>query len=118
MRYLIVVALLASSLGLALAGEPMRQVGDSKRGAALISQYGCNSCHAVPGVPGAIGNVGPPLTQMGTRVYIAGMLANTPDNMVHWLRHPQEVAPGNAMPDLGLNEKDARDLAAFIATLR
>jgi cytochrome c2 len=110
--------MLALSFGLVWAGEPMRPIGDIKRGAALISQFGCNSCHAVPGVAGAVGNVGPPLTQMGTRVYIAGMLANTPDNMVHWLRHPQEVVPGNAMPDLGLNEEDARDLAAFIATLR
>jgi cytochrome c2 len=124
MRHLIkVTSLVTAALTFGLAGatwsgEPMRPIGDVKRGAALISQFGCNSCHTVPGIGGAVGNVGPPLTKMGSRVYIAGMLANTPENMVRWLRHPQEVVPGNAMPDLGLSEKDASDLAAFIATLR
>lgn len=91
---------------------------DPKHGAALVSQLGCGTCHVVPGVPSANGNVGPPLTRMGNRVYIAGVLANTPDNMVRWLRHPQQIVPGNAMPDLRVSEQNARDLAAYLETLR
>jgi cytochrome c2 len=92
--------------------------GDSRRGAVLISQFGCGTCHVVPGIASARGKVGPSLAGVGERVYIAGMLANTPENMVQWLRHPQKIVPGNAMPDLGLNDADAADLTAYLATLR
>lgn len=92
--------------------------GDARRGAALISQFGCGTCHVVPGVASATGNVGPSLSRIGDRAYIAGVLANTPDNMERWLRKPQEIIPGNAMPDLGLSERDARDLTAYLDSLR
>jgi cytochrome c2 len=62
--------------------------------------------------------VGPPLDHFAYRVYIAGMLPNTPDNLMHWIQKPQEVVPRNAMPDMGVNEKDSRDIAAYLYTLR
>jgi cytochrome c1 len=68
-------------------------------------------------VPGAWNYVGPALDQMGERAYIAGVLPNTPDNMERWLRDPAAVKPGTAMPDLGVSEQDARDIAAFLRTL-
>ena len=92
--------------------------GDAQRGAALIQQYGCGGCHVVPGIAGAQGLVGPPLTTMARRVYIAGVLRNTPDNMVRWLRDPQRVVPGNAMPDMGIDQSDAENIAAYLYTLR
>ena len=92
--------------------------GDFQRGAALIAGLGCGSCHEIPGVGGAHGRVGPPLGNIGERTIIAGMLPNTPDNMVTWLRAPQSVVPGNAMPNLELNNHDARDVAAYLYTLR
>jgi zinc transporter ZupT len=55
---------------------------------------------------------------IGTRGFIAGVLPNTPQNMVRWLRHPQAVSPKSAMPDLGVTEPDARDIAAYLSTLR
>ena len=72
----------------------------------------------VPGVEGARGDVGPPLTRFGERIYIAGMLRNTPPNLARWLRDPQGVVPGNAMPDMGVDEAQARDMAAHLYTLR
>ena len=45
---------------------------------------------------------------------IAGVLPNTPENLVHWLRSPQAVVPGNAMPDVGLSDAQARDIAAYL----
>jgi cytochrome c1 len=92
--------------------------GDPKRGAALIQRYGCGACHTIPGITGANGLVGPPLTMMGRRIYIAGVLRNTPDNMMRWIRDPQKIVPGNAMPEMGITEAEARDLAAFLETLR
>jgi cytochrome c len=92
--------------------------GNVQRGAQLIPQYGCGSCHTIAGIDGAKGLVGPPLTGIADRAYIAGMLANNPDNMVTWIMHPQQVVPGNAMLDLGVSDADARDIAAYLYTLR
>ena len=63
-------------------------------------------------------SAGPPLTRIGDRTYIAGMLRNTPANLVRWIREPQAVIPGNAMPNMGVSEADARDIAAYLYTLR
>jgi cytochrome c1 len=38
--------------------------------------------------------------------------------MVQWLRFPQRIVPGNAMPDLAISETDARQLTAYLETLR
>ncbi len=92
--------------------------GDWHRGGKLIRQAGCGACHIVPGIDGANGLVGPPLNQIGARVYIAGVLRNTPDNMIHWLRDPQSVVPNNAMPNMGLSEQQARDIAAYLYALQ
>ena len=93
-------------------------MGNPSRGAALIQYYGCGACHTIPGISGADALVGPPLDKMGRRVYLAGLLRNTPDNMVTWLRYPQRIVPGNAMPDMHLTEEQARDIAAYLYTLK
>ncbi len=101
------------------AGPTWRVVGgNAEHGPSLIVAYGCAACHTVPGVKGARGNVGPPLTRFGDRTYIAGMLRNTPANLVRWIRDPQGVVPGNAMPNMGVTEAEARDIAAYLYTLR
>ena len=90
--------------------------GDPKRGEALFIRYGCGSCHAMSDVRTATGMVGPPLDGVALRVIIAGHLANTPDNMQRWIRDPQHVSPGTAMPDLNVGAQDARDITAFLYT--
>jgi cytochrome c len=92
--------------------------GEPDRGRVAIRSYGCGACHTVPGVRGATGLVGPPLTNIADRMYLAGQLPNTPDNMKRWIQTPQTVEVGTAMPDLGVNERDARDIAAYLYTLR
>jgi cytochrome c1 len=113
---------LVLSLGLCVAGcnaSGSSQSSDAqRRGADLIIANGCGTCHSIPGIAGARGNVGPPLDHIGTRVFIAGMLRNTPDNMVRWLRNPQAIIPGNAMPNMNLNEAQARDITAYLAGLQ
>jgi putative membrane protein len=98
-------------------GPRFADIGNAERGALYIEQIGCGSCHVIPGIDGARGLVGPPLDYMGKRVFIAGLLRNTPANMMTWLRDPQEVVPGNAMPDMGLSEEQARDITAYLYTL-
>lgn len=90
--------------------------GDPRRGEAMFIQYGCGSCHSLQNVREATGSVGPPLDGIAGRVIIGGHLANTPENMERWIRDPQHVSPGTAMPDLGVGEADARDITAFLYT--
>lgn len=80
--------------------------------------YGCASCHVIPGVAGARGMVGPSLEGIASRVYLGGQLPNTPENMMLWVREPQKVSPGTAMPDLGVTEEDGRDMVAYLYTLK
>jgi mono/diheme cytochrome c family protein len=91
--------------------------GDVAAGRRALHQYLCATCHVIPGVAGANKHVGPPLHGIATRKYIGGVLPNTPENMQRWLRDPQQFEPGSAMPNLGVSERDARDIAAFLATL-
>ena len=90
--------------------------GDVRRGEAMFIQYGCGGCHALKNVRTATGMVGPPLDGVALRVIIGGHLANNPQNMERWIRDPQHVAPGTAMPDLQVGEGDARDITAFLYT--
>lgn len=96
---------------------PQSDAGDARRGRALMSVYGCNACHTIPGVPGEA-RVGPSLEKMARRAYIAGRLPNIPQHMIDWLRAPQSIDRGNAMPNLGVTERDARDMTAYLFTLR
>jgi cytochrome c1 len=83
----------------------------------LINQFGCGACHSIPGIPGADGNVGPSLTRIGSRPYVAGVLRNSPGNLARWIRNPQAIVPGNAMPDMHIGDADARDIAAYLLSL-
>ncbi|HLX30508.1 MAG TPA: cytochrome c oxidase assembly protein [Casimicrobiaceae bacterium] len=92
--------------------------GRADQGRDLIHGFGCGACHRIPGIEGARGNVGPSLDGFADRVYIAGVLRNEPENLISWLRNPQRVVPGNAMPNLHLSDQDARDIAAYLYKLR
>jgi cytochrome c2 len=120
MSRLIAFALLGvlAVAGCAPAKAQIASAGDARRGKIMITTYACGTCHQVPGVVGAHGMVGPPLDHMARRTVIAGLLPNTPPNMIQWLRAPQSVVPGNAMPDMGIGDQDARDLTAYLATLK
>jgi cytochrome c2 len=116
-------AVLGAALVLALTAcsppkAPAIPGANARHGAKLIAQIGCGTCHEIPGIRNASGRVGPPLDNIGSRTVIAGVLPNTPDKLVAWLKAPQSIVPGNAMPDMGLNDHDARDIAAYLYRLR
>lgn len=103
----------------AVAAQPfVAAQADPKRGRQALQQYACVSCHEIPRVVGAIHPVGPPLAGMAHRGFIGGVLPNTRENMVRWLRNPQAIDPRTAMPDLGVSEADAHHIAAYLETLR
>lgn len=97
--------------------NPQVAGGDAERGAAVIREKGCGACHTIPGIDGADGTVGPPLSAWAERAYIAGALPNAPSELIDWLLAPHAVEPATAMPDLDLSEQQARDTAAYLYTL-
>jgi mono/diheme cytochrome c family protein len=100
-----------------ITAELPRGRADASRGKIAFHQYACHMCHQAPGISGPRARVGTPLQGVATRRYIAGVLENTPENMMLWIRHPQQVKPLSAMPDLGVTAAHARDIAAFLYTL-
>lgn len=93
-------------------------VGSPAHGAELIAEKGCGSCHMIPGIRGADGLVGPPLILWGRRIFVAGLLRNTQQNVAAWVLNPQRFVPGNAMPSTGLTPSDALDVAAYLESLK
>ncbi|MBV9296960.1 MAG: c-type cytochrome [Acidobacteriaceae bacterium] len=113
-----VVAFLSSACNRSENQAEAATGGNAKVGRHLIYSYGCGSCHAIPGVAEAKGTLGPPLQGFAYRTYIAGSLQNTPENLFRWITKPQEVVAGSAMPDLGVSDRQARDIAAYLYTLQ
>jgi cytochrome c2 len=114
-------ALLVALVGSAAAAQepiPKLAVGSPEQGAALIAGKGCGACHMIPGITGANGLVGPPLTLMGRRIFVAGLLRNTPQNLAALVLDPQRYVPGNAMPSTRLTESEVLDVAACLETIR
>jgi cytochrome c len=88
--------------------------GNMTRAPAAIRRYGCGGCHTIPGIPGGDGKVGGPLADIRQRVYVGGVLANTPNNLIQWIVSPQAFSPRSAMPATGISEPEARDIAAYL----
>jgi cytochrome c1 len=97
-----------------------RRVPDAEpeRGRAVVAAIGCGACHDIPGVSGANGIVGPSLDGFGRRALIAGVVANEPATLARWVSDAPSIAPRTAMPALPIDETAARDVAAFLYTLR
>jgi cytochrome c len=94
--------------------SPVPTGGNAERGRQLLADYGCGACHTIPGVRRAVGLVGPRLAGLSRRTYVAGVVQNTPDNLVAWIMQPQALSPRTAMPAVGVNEAEARDIAAYL----
>jgi cytochrome c len=92
--------------------------GDIHRGAAAIERHGCGSCHTIPGISGADGLAGPPLAGIASRIYVAGVLQNTPSNLMRWIENPKAVDEKTVMPNVGLTDQEARDIAGYLYTLK
>ena|SRR5215510_3406142 len=102
------------------AGGPTISPAQAQQAQQLIVQKGCGSCHTIPGVPGATGNIGPNLSGVGSRTTIAGGAVphNGPADLQRWILDPPSVKPGTAMPKLGLTDDEAGTIVAYLETLR
>jgi cytochrome c2 len=87
---------------------------DVKRGRAALIRYECGVCHVIPGIPAAVGRVGPALDAYAQRPYIAGKFQNQPDVLVRWIVDAPAMAPQTAMPAIAMSAQEARDAAAYL----
>ncbi|MES2123368.1 MAG: c-type cytochrome [Gemmatimonadota bacterium] len=118
-RTLIAVVVLVAACGpRPVRPEQRIDNSDPGRGKRAIAEFGCGSCHEIPGVRGAVGLVGPPLTHWSKRRFIAGEMENTPEHLITWITMPQAVEPGTAMPNMGISDGAARDIASYLYTIR
>jgi cytochrome c2 len=124
-RRILVPAALVATLAAGCVGGRMETAGvvtvnggSADRGRMVIDAFNCGACHTIPGVRGAHGAVGPPLYFWSRRTYIAGQLPNNPENLMRWVQNPRSVEPHTAMPVLGLDQQQVRDVAAYLYTLR
>lgn len=92
--------------------------GDPERGRIALSQYACRACHMIPGVTGSETQVGRSLEGLAERRFIAGRLPNEQANLVRWIRNPQAIDPQTAMPNMGVSERDALDMSAWLLTAK
>jgi cytochrome c len=116
-----VKAAIACLLVLACGCSPPRETVtglDPDRGRLLLKEFGCASCHVIPGVAASMSPAAPSLEGLGRRVYVAGILPNTLENVSLWIQAPQDVDPLTAMPDLGVSPDQARQMAAYLMELR
>ncbi|MGN6497418.1 MAG: c-type cytochrome [Tsuneonella sp.] len=104
--------------GCGASGRGPKHGGDVGRGAEVLTQMACGSCHVIPGLPQADGKVGPSLEGFGRQQVIAGMLPNTAANLQRYLLDPQAFVPGNVMPAEHMTQQQARDAAAYLLALR
>ena len=103
-----------AGLAIVAASALLAACAPADRGPAVLAAAHCGACHQIPGIRGADGKVGPSLAGVGRRTTLAGVLPNRPDNLTAWIRTPQAIKPGDAMPDSKLSEQDARDAAAWL----
>lgn len=101
-------------IGDARAGPLTGAHPEDERGEIVLRQYACHACHRIDGVVGPDSHVGPALVDWRSRRYIAGTLPNTPDNLVRWIVDPSGVSPDTLMPDLGVTDAHAREMADFL----
>jgi cytochrome c2 len=117
-RHLWAVLAIGGTALAACGTQSPNPIGDPRAGASVIERMSCGSCHRIPGIALADGRVGPSLATFGRQQLIAGTLPNSEPNLILWLTHPQAVRPGSLMPDMGLSDRQAHDVAAYLYELK
>jgi cytochrome c oxidase subunit 2 len=91
---------------------------EEKRGQQIVTGKPCGACHSVRGTSAA-GMLGPDLTHVASRSYIAaGLLPTTRGSLAAWVADPQTIKPGNNMPLVPLTGDELRAVSAYLASLK
>lgn len=106
----------------AMAETPVPPVADAddpvSRGYEAVRTRGCQACHAVDGVEEMVATVGPNLTRVATRSFLAGgVIPNTHDDLLAWIREPDSRKIGSKMQAMGLSDAEIQDVIAYLESM-
>ncbi len=95
--------------------------GNIARGKQLVVEHGCLGCHKYRGRGGVLG---PDITHVGDKTphdfdfhHVDGQ--RTVENwMYNHFKSPAAVVPSTVMPEMGLSDGEAHDLAAYMVSLK
>jgi cytochrome c2 len=107
-----------SSSGFDFAKGTSLTGGNPQVGKEKIVLHDCHSCHVIPGVEGDAHVLGPTLDHWSRRSSIISKWPNNPPNLENWIRHSEQLLPGTTMKMLSVNEQDAKDIAAYLFSIR
>ena len=89
-----------------------------QKGQQIFLTSSCIQCHSIKGTP-ANGRVGPDLTHIASRPYIAaGSLTNTREHLQSWITDPQKIKPGIKMPMNNYSDEDLNALVSYLESLK
>ena len=86
--------------------------GNVARAPEILRQYGCVACHTVRGVAAAGGLLGPNLSDREK------LLTKKPQELIAYIVNPKASNPKTVMPTTGISEPEARDIVAYLLSLR
>jgi cytochrome c oxidase subunit 2 len=94
------------------------ETAEQERGRQFVTSHACVACHTVRGTAAA-GTLGPDLTHLGSRQYIAaGLLPVTRGSLAAWIADPQTIKPGSNMPDVSMTADELNSVSAYLAALQ
>jgi cytochrome c oxidase subunit 2 len=97
---------------------PAAVVAEANEGRAMFLSLSCVNCHRVAGTT-ANGEFGPDLTHLMSRQTLAaGVIPNDLAGLKGWIHDPEEIKPGNYMPNMQLNAKELDLVVAYLSTLK
>lgn len=100
-----------------LSGEKPQQISP-RAGQYVFEHEACISCHTVAGTV-ATGRYGPDLTHLMSRdTLAAGASQNTEEELLRWVRDPNQIKPGSLMPAMHLTDHENQQITAYLRTLR
>lgn len=80
---------------------------DLNKGLNVWFNAGCTACHQIGDDPGS--NYGPNLTDVGDKF--------TREELIRWLRNPQDVDPEATMPPQTMSDEDLDYLASYLSLI-
>lgn len=110
--------MLLSACGASPVDAPHAEEAAIERGKAAAERLGCGACHDMPGVDWPKGRTGPSLAGFGDRALIAGSLPNRTALLAKFIRDAPALVPESGMPTVPMHDGEARDIAAWLSSLR
>jgi len=90
--------------------------GNPARGKTIVGTIGCKGCHVIGddvrmrNERGFSYDIAPELTRAGSKL--------DPEWLFQWLKNPREYRPTTQMPNMRLSDQEARDIVAYLMTLK